>query len=976
MSFQYINPSFYPKNQNYYSTMPSQGYVLPYFSNIVISNPYQTSIYNQGGIYPYMYTIAGLNGQAQTNPMYRQTGVIKTENNQTAYLFEMANGQKVAIMPRKDQKTIAKTFFNAGSLNENDSIRGLSHCIEHCNFKGSSKFEDGDVFKLTGLMGASTNASTDLAQTDYYISAPYFEDKDFEKTIEIQGDMLSTPRFDEAALESEKGPICSEISMINDDPTTSAYDKVIRNLFQIQSNSKNLVAGSIDTVQNLKRSDLVNHHQTYYDPKDTYTVVVGDVDVEKTINLIAKNFTLKSSNFSDDKKYKEPLNPLVQAKREDVRSSKTNNSVVMMAFCGPKPTNAKDMIIADMLDYYLPYYSSSNLKKGLDEMNAFYDADRQKVGLNKNDPCALVGVITTNPNDEQKAIDLYYDSIYDLQNLYLKDDDMQALKNYMLKHYEYTMTDSTSLCDILAQNMMSGSFDTFSDYKAIADSITKEDIMNFARKYYDLNKISMVVVHPTSVSVEDINRNYEQSKYSFDNMTKLKTSFNPKPIVFGSNSKKDLGFSSLDECVLPNNTNLIFNTTNSNLCVFNWNIATPPIKPKNPAIPIVLSELFSKGTMLHPKEEFDKYKELNAIDTLVNVNEKRIELRADCLAKDTSKTLELLNELIYNPNFSQSEFEKTKKYIKDVFSAAHKDSDETLLNSVYPGYFPTKDEILNSIDDLTLDDVKSFYNELLHSASSTFVASMPDEKYPFLKDSVKTYQNMNDFKFQNSTPKLTPIFEPNKKEEIIYDTDDLNQAQISKSYKFPLSGNIQDEVKFELVNAILGGTPNARLFMDLRDKQQLAYSVYSSINSFENTGILTLSILTTTDDKEAGKTSFDNVQKSLEGFKKHTDLLCRELVSDEELEAAKKRLKQDLIGATQSENKETALISMNAQEPYGVKRIDEYYNAIDKITKEDVKKAANLIFSQMPTTSILASEDTIKSQLPYLKSSCENVIHA
>ena len=44
-----------------------------------------------------------------------------------------------------------------------------------------------------------------------------------------------------------------------------------------------------------------------------------------------------------------------------------------------------------------------------------------------------------------------------------------------------------------------------------------------------------------------------------------------------------------------------------------------------------------------------------------------------------------------------------------------------------------------------------------------------------------------------------------------------------------------------------------------------------------------MQIQTTTDDKNAGVQSFNNVQKSLEGFKKHRDLLCNELVSDEEL---------------------------------------------------------------------------------------------
>ena len=169
----------------------------------------------------------------------------------------------------------------------------------------------------------------------------------------------------------------------------------------------------------------------------------------------------------------------------------------------------------------------------------------------------------------------------------------------------------------------------------------------------------------------------------------------------------------------------------------------------------------------------------------------------------------------------------------------------------------------------------------------------------------------------------------------------------------------------------MGGSANARLFADLREKQQLAYSVYSDINSFENTGILTLGIKTTTDNKDSGEQSYDNVQKSLEGFKKHTDKLCSELITDEELESAKTTLKQTLIRQFQHPVYSMDLLSMSAGEPLGIKRIDKYVEALDSVTKEDIMQAAQFIFAQKPVVSIVASEDTIKSQMNYLKTQGE-----
>ena len=79
------------------------------------------------------------------------------------------------------------------------------------------------------------------------------------------------------------------------------------------------------------------------------------------------------------------------------------------------------------------------------------------------------------------------------------------------------------------------------------------------------------------------------------------------------------------------------------------------------------------------------------------------------------------------------------------------------------------------------------------------------------------------------------------------------------------------------------------------------------------------------------------------------------------------KLKQKIIGECQNPITETELLAMNALEPFGIKRIDKYVEAIDKITKEDIQQAAQFIFSHNPTTSILASQDTIDSQMNYLK---------
>ena len=954
MTFQYINPTFNIHNRPLVFQQPLQ---MNASDNFAVQNPYDVSFYNQNNIFPFnpLYL-------PKISQNYSLIGQINAPSGEIVNLYKLSNGQKVAIMPRKNQATIVKTFLDGGSMNESDKIRGISHCIEHCLFKGSSKLKDGDVFKLTSLMGANTNASTDFAKTDYYITAPYMSQDNLKKTIEIQGDMISNPLFDKNALESEKGPICSEISMINDDPITVAFDAVIRNLFQIKSKSHNLVAGSIETVSNLSRDDLVNHHKTYYNPNNLYTVVIGDVDPNETIELISKNFTLPAQNSAFENYKTETLNPIQNPKRVDIRTPKATYTSVIMGFSGPKPQDSKDFIIGKMVDYYLSQCSSSPLKKNLEEINADYAADVQKVGLKQSDPYALVSVIGLNPGDEQKGIDIFYDAIQKLQNEPLSDDDMIAMTNYVNKNIELLMCDSESICDMLGSCYLDNSLDLFANYKGLLQSISKQDIINYAKKYYDLNKISMVIVHPQSVSEKQINTNYNNSKYSLKNISKQTNS-----ALISFCGEKNISSRDVEEFKLENNTHIALNDTESNLCVFNWSVKTPPVKPKNPNIPAVLRHMFLKGTDFKSQAELERFKELNGINADVYVNGKSIEINADCLVDNFDKALSILDELMYHPNLTQQDFNKAKKYVKDALQNSEKDASSNLLDDMLPDFFPNTAKMLKSIDELTLDDIKEFYQQLLKNASSTFVATAPFKRFPTLKNLIIDAQSSSNVTFKDSTPKLAPLFKETPETVVICDTDELNQAQIYKSYRFPLSGNISDEAKFEILNMILGGNPNSRLFSDLREKQNLAYSVSSTIQSFENSGILTLKIQTTTDHKDQGVTSFDNVQKSLDGFQKHTDNLCNEYVTDEELEAAKMKLKQNVIGQTQNPYLENDLLALNIAEPYGLKRIDRYIDAINNVTKEDIKQAANFIFSRKPTISVLASKDTINSQMEYLK---------
>ena len=133
-------------------------------------------------------------------------------------------------------------------------------------------------------------------------------------------------------------------------------------------------------------------------------------------------------------------------------------------------------------------------------------------------------------------------------------------------------------------------------------------------------------------------------------------------------------------------------------------------------------------------------------------------------------------------------------------------------------------------------------------------------------------------------------------------------------------------------------------------------------------GLLTLKIGTTTDNKETGEQSFNNVQKAITGFNKHIEKLKKEKVSQDELNNAKLSLKNTLLNSNNTPFGRTISLLQGLESPYGITRENQLYNEIDKITADDIYNTANYIFSGKPTYSIVATEDTLNANKDFLAS--------
>ena len=365
---------------------------------------------------------------------------------------------------------------------------------------------------------------------------------------------------------------------------------------------------------------------------------------------------------------------------------------------------------------------------------------------------------------------------------------------------------------------------------------------------------------------------------------------------------------------------------------------------KFPGVYYLMSRLLMQGTKNYTSERLANILDLNAINLNVDIKQDYLRFRFVCLNEDFVLASKIMADVIFNSTFEEFDKEKFKmkgEMVAELDSARLRALDNYYKNLFENHYYGnTHTKILESLDSITKQDVIDAYNSILNN-SQKVLSFVGDIDF----DSVKnTFNNcLADLTNSDNACKSikTPVLKKGKKVEII--KNDAQQAQIIQGWIFPSLKNSMYPAII-LMNIILGSAGlSSRLFLELREKKGLAYTVRSIYES--NELCASFSIYIATEPK--------NVQTCLEGFNTEINKIKNVLVDDVELENAK----NNLIGRQQFIT-ETNAQQANQLAYYGIMGLDfDFQKTLIKqvkvVTPEQIKQCANEFFSEKSVISIL-----------------------
>ena len=883
---------------------------------------------------------------------YQKIEDIKLPNNLTAHYYKLGNGQKVVIIP-KDGTTVIRSYVNTGALNEPDKVRGISHYIEHNLFNGSEALGDKDYFEEVHKMGAYTNASTNLSVTDYEIDSNLLEDSDFENQIKLHAGMIQTPKFLQEKLDKEKDIVNSEINMYMSDDSSGAETVTLKNLFNIKSTSPNLVAGSTDNIDALTRQDVVDYFNNNYYPANTVTVITGEVDESKTMELVSKYFN--STKMPTGQRTFEKMSPIEKSVRQDIISNKkTGRAEIFLGFAGYENNNEKDNVYLRAVNQLLFGLANSRIKQTEEKYSTNIYPSIERMGTRPTDQTAIM-VKTSVPEEYvEPVLKDIYKVLTEISTNPPTPEEFEAIKTNIKKVNAIGMQSSSELNYHIGTDFLNDTHYKTANYDKIIDNMTYDDFIRTAKKYYDLNKTALTVVHPKNTTKDSIESNYTKSK--------AQISFS------GVNKKNPINLDKIEQYKMPNNFEIILSDTENDVVDYSVEYFTKDKSPKKAAVADILNDMLKYcGTKQRSWQELASLSDKYAINSSLYATTSNLSIAGAFPADKADIGLDMFRENILQPDLSYELFQNAIRHCKDSYTNAEPSAfdkyDKAIFENTQNAY--SNQDKLDSLKDISYNDILSLYNELLTKGQGQIVVTGPFKKHPELKQ--KIFDNAYGYNIvQQKNTNLSKCHIQNPAAQVHTVETNRNQAEIIEGFKFKQNGNIKDDVCIELLNTILGMGQGSRLFNDLREKRHLAYMVDSMYQSQGDSGVLSLMIKTTTNNTETGEKSLENIRKSIDGFNENIEKLKTECVTEEELEKAKRTMKSNILKSLEMNMVKNTIIADNNATVYGVGYTNKTIEEIDKITPQDILNTARNIFSNKPIYSIAGTKEAIEFNREYL----------
>jgi zinc protease len=197
------------------------------------------------------------------------------------------NGLKVLVLEEHTAPLASVwSWYRVGSKDERPGLTGVSHWVEHMNFKGTTHIPRDQVKGIIEQFGGSWNGYTWIDQTTYLETATRDA---LDRMLFIESERMAECLYHPEDCESERTVIIAELHGGENDPDQLLDQEVTATAFKAHS-YRHPTIGWLPDLQSMTRDDLYGYYRRYYVPNNATLVVVGDVDADDALRRVDRHF--------------------------------------------------------------------------------------------------------------------------------------------------------------------------------------------------------------------------------------------------------------------------------------------------------------------------------------------------------------------------------------------------------------------------------------------------------------------------------------------------------------------------------------------------------------------------------------------------------------------------------------------------------------------------------------------------------------
>jgi zinc protease len=242
-------------------------------------------------------------------------------------------------------------WYRVGSRNEVRGKTGISHWVEHMQFKGTPKYPINVLDQAISRDGGFWNAMTSLDWTTYFETLP--SDK-LEIALDLEADRMVNSLYDPQETELERTVVISEREGNENEPLFRLGETVNQAGFSAHP-YRNQVIGEMQDLHAITREQLFGHYRSHYSPNNALLALAGDFDTPAVMERL-RDLYEGIPAMENGKFIPQPENTLPQNQRIELEGP--GDTVYLQVSYRSPAANSADFFALTVLDSLLTGPSS------------------------------------------------------------------------------------------------------------------------------------------------------------------------------------------------------------------------------------------------------------------------------------------------------------------------------------------------------------------------------------------------------------------------------------------------------------------------------------------------------------------------------------------------------------------------------------------------------------------------------------------